>query len=112
MRCFCTTDMLAIRWCLNMMKDVCIDSVFIQSDPLNIVDCINYVLGLANLDHIDLDCKSLLNSFKFSNVMHSRRCFTVDAHHMASLAKTVGSKTWFGCLPCVSSVVSDHVVSA
>lgn len=72
--------------------------MLIQSDPLNAMDCINFILVVANLDHIVVDCRSLLGSFKFASVMFLSTCFIMDARHMANMAKVVGSKLLVGVL--------------
>lgn len=108
----CLAEMLAIRWSLNLVKGLGCNKVLIQPDSSSTVDCINSVMSITNFDHIALDCRVLLNSFSMASVTFLSRLYNVDAHHMACLAKTVGSRTWCGCLPSGNPSVSlDDVLA-
>lgn len=102
----CLAELLAIRWNLNIAKNLSLEQVLIQIDTKCAVDCINTLTILANCDLITSDCRALLDSFGNVVVVFLSRLYNVDAHHLVVLEKFVGSKCWIGYLPHGSVVVS------
>lgn len=84
---------LAIILSLHLAKDLKLQCIFIQSDALNVVGCIDGTKSDAALEPIAVDCRLLLSSFNFSSVMFISKSLNVDAQNLVSLGKTFGSKT-------------------
>lgn len=84
---------LAIRWGLQVAKDLKLDKVLVQSDVMFVVDYINAFEFSIVLDNIVANCKLLLNSFKEAYIMFLNKNFKGDAHNMIDFLKRIGSKT-------------------
>ncbi|MCI32683.1 hypothetical protein A2U01_0053897 [Trifolium medium] len=97
-------EIQALRWGLSLAIDLHMDRIVVQSDYLNAVDCINLVSNFAVIDHIDADCRFLLDKFCFSSVMFISRSCNLEAHNLVGIVKVVGSRTWIGGLPTLNSV--------
>lgn len=94
-----TAEALAIRWCLQIAAELKLDKILVQSDALNVVDCLNGVISSAILDPLILDCKHILSSFKQFAVMFISRNLNVDVHYMVGVGNVVGSNKWMGIIP-------------
>lgn len=84
-----TTEILAIRWSLQLVKELKIESFTIQSDVLVLVDCINGTDYIATLDPIVNGCKILLGGFIDATLMYVNRDSTLNAHHMVGVGKSL-----------------------
>ncbi|XP_058784919.1 putative disease resistance RPP13-like protein 1 [Vicia villosa] len=74
-------EILAIRWSLQLAKELKLNCLIIQSDALTAVDCINGIVEDAVLEPIAADCRFFLSSFSCASVMFIRRTDNVDAHN-------------------------------
>ncbi|XP_058776112.1 uncharacterized protein LOC131650418 [Vicia villosa] len=106
-------EAMAIRWALSLMQAIHLDNAVLQSDALNVIDSIYGLNYIADLDPIVADCKHLITCFRNVSVSFIGRRGNVDAHHMVGVGRTLGNKTWLGCIPnlysspsCINSVVA------
>ncbi|KAL5073683.1 hypothetical protein RYX36_012667 [Vicia faba] len=86
-------EMLAIRWSLQVAKNLKLTSFMVKSDALAIVDNINGIVFNANLDSIVGDCKTLISDFSSVSIMFISRTSNVVAHQLFGIDKSLGSKT-------------------
>lgn len=56
-------EMLAIRWCLSLARNLQIQKIIIHSDCTTVVDCVNGVKKSVVLDPITEDCRLISKSF-------------------------------------------------
>ncbi|XP_058783366.1 uncharacterized protein LOC131658047 [Vicia villosa] len=87
-------ELLAIRWCLQIAKDIHLDKVLVQSDAMIVVDCINSTISNAALDLIAGDVRDLCNIFSLCSVMYLNRVFISDAHNLVKWGKLLGARSW------------------
>ncbi|XP_058776202.1 uncharacterized protein LOC131650515 [Vicia villosa] len=104
-------EILAIRWSLQLAKELELNRLIIQSDAPTAVDCINGVAKDAVLEPIAADCRFLLNSFSCTSVMYIRRNENVDAHNVARLGKLLGSRTWLNGYPAEETIMNFYNLS-
>ncbi|XP_058760957.1 uncharacterized protein LOC131634317 [Vicia villosa] len=97
-------ETLAIRWSLQVAKELKVERILVQSDALSVVDCINAVSVRADIDHVIRDCQFLLSSFKFASVVFINRSFNSDAHSFVGLGNRFGSRTWLEMPSCCNSI--------
>lgn len=83
---------LAIRWGLQVAKDLKLDKMLVQSNVMFVVDCINAFEFSIVLDNIVANCKLLLNSFKEVYIILNKN-FNDDGHKIVDFLKRIGSKT-------------------
>lgn len=81
----------------------------VQSDALVVVDCINRMAFNADLDPIVADCRILMSGFINVAIMFIMRTLNSDVHHLVSLSKSIGSRTWTGHIPNVEQYPCNHV---
>ncbi|XP_058774462.1 uncharacterized protein LOC131648749 [Vicia villosa] len=105
-------ELLAIRWSLQVAKDLGLKDFVVQSDALVMVDCINGVVFNADLDPIVADCRNLISGFNNVRVMFIRRTLNGDAHHLVCLGKSLGYRTWTGHIPSVNHFCCSSVSSS
>ncbi|XP_058778794.1 uncharacterized protein LOC131652829 [Vicia villosa] len=96
-------EAMAIRWALSLMQSIHLDNAVLQSDALSVIDSIWGLSYIADLEPIVADCKHLLACFRNVTVSFVGRSGNVDAHHMVGVGRTLGNKTWIGCIPTVAS---------
>ncbi|XP_058732761.1 uncharacterized protein LOC131604333 [Vicia villosa] len=92
-------EALAIRWCLKMAAKLKLERILVQSDCLNIVECINGVSKLVVADHIAADCRDLFKCFSLASVMFIPRVRNVEAHRLVKFGHSIGSRTWLDGVP-------------
>lgn len=92
-------ELLAIRWCLQMAKSMAIEHFMLHSHARFVVDCINNLQVSGHFHDIVVDCRILLESFVDASVIYLSRKKNGDAHFMAGVGKSEGSRTWLGCIP-------------
>ncbi|XP_058776904.1 uncharacterized protein LOC131651249 [Vicia villosa] len=102
-----TAEVLAIRWGLQLAKELHIGKILVQSDALNVVDCINCVRQFASIDLIAIDVRCLLSSFSLGSVMYLCRQQNTEAHNLVGLGRLFGDRSWLVEPPSVSSVLSS-----
>ncbi|XP_058739812.1 uncharacterized protein LOC131611980 [Vicia villosa] len=99
-----TAEAMAIRWGLQVARDLKLQKIVVQSDALVVVDCVNKMDFSVVLEPIVLDCSEIKLYFDVVTVMYVSRNFNTDAHHMVSIGKTAGCRTWLGFIPKLDSV--------
>ncbi|XP_058766067.1 uncharacterized protein LOC131639600 [Vicia villosa] len=102
-------ELPAIRWCLGVAMEMKLDRILLQSNALEVVDCINGCQHIAAFEHIAEDCRLGLNSFKFAVVMFIPRNINVDAHNLVGIGKRIGSRACLGSYPIEIPVVSNSL---
>ncbi|XP_058742583.1 uncharacterized protein LOC131615095 [Vicia villosa] len=101
-----TVEMLAIRWSIRLALDLKIERLVVQSDCLNVVDCVNSVAVFATIEPVAEDVRCLLSHFLFASLMYVGRKFNTEAHSLVGAGNILGSKTWIGAIPSQNSIVT------
>lgn len=100
-------EILAIRWLLQVAKDLGLKEFVLQSDAFAVVDCVNGFVTYADLNPIVLDCKTLFSRFSDVSIMFIIRIIIVDAHQLAGIGRTLGSRTWTGHIPNIGPSICN-----
>ena len=102
-----TAEALGIRWCMQLAKDQRIKEIIVQSYALVVVECIRGSNSIAGIEHIVVDCKTLMNAFRKVFVNFIGRDLIVLSHRLVGYAMQVGNKSWLGYpLPLNNVMVS------
>lgn len=72
------TELLVVRWGLQLAKDLLFENFTLQSNALFIFDCINQIQHFASLYHIVIDHRLLFESFKDTIVMFVSKILICD----------------------------------
>ncbi|XP_058749287.1 uncharacterized protein LOC131622279 [Vicia villosa] len=104
-------ELLAIRWCLQVAKEIHLDKIIVQSDAMTVVDGINSNMSNAALELIAGDVRELCSFFKFSAIMYLNRLFLSDAHNLVKWGKILGARSWTVDPPVCFSVMAPVGVS-
>lgn len=109
----CLAEAMGVRWALQEAVGLSIQSLKLSSDALSAVNCVNKVSTIASITPIIVDCWNLIEQIPFVMVTHVSRELNVEAHNLAALAKSVGTRCWQGnAPPCLfSSPFCNPVVS-
>ncbi|XP_058776247.1 uncharacterized protein LOC131650559 [Vicia villosa] len=105
----CMAEAMAVKWALSLVQSLHFDNFVIQSDALQVVNCISGLSVIADIVPIVADCKSLLASFKNVVICFNSRDYNSEAHHMVGIGRLHGSKTWFDCIPQFASIPSCNL---
>lgn len=105
------TELLAVKWCLKIEKDLHLECINTHFDALFIVDCINNFHQLDSLDNIIIDCRLLLESFRDTSLLFVSRSFNCDAHRLVGTGKRLGSRTQMGCILSLNTDLGDLSIS-
>jgi ribonuclease HI len=92
-------EALGLRWAIQIAISQGIQSVSIVCDALGVVNCVNGKCTVAVINHVIQDCRNLLKSIPFVMVSHVSRELNREAHVLASMAKSVGCRSWLGNVP-------------
>jgi ribonuclease HI len=92
-------EALGLRWAIQTAISQGIQSISFVCDALGVVNCVNGKCTVAVIDHVIQDCRNLLKSIPFVMVSHVSRELNREAHVLASMAKSVGCRSWLGNAP-------------
>jgi hypothetical protein len=96
-----------LHWAIQTAINQGIQSISFACDALGVVNCVNCKSTMAALDPIIQDCRKLLKTIVIVNRVS--RELNREAHVLASMAKSVCSRSWLGNAP--SNLVSFLVDS-
>lgn len=112
-------EAMGVRWALQYATAQGIQSVEVISDALGVVNCVNKNSVVLSIEPVVYDCWKLLEKIPFVTVKHVNKELNSEAHNLASLAKIVGTKFWWGNasrnqvnFSAVTTVVSNEQASS
>lgn len=92
-------EAMGVRWALQEAVGMHIQNLVLSSDALNVVNCVNKISVVASTEPVIVDCWKLIEQIPFVMVIHACRELNAEAHNLASLAKSVGTRCWQGNAP-------------
>jgi ribonuclease HI len=92
-------EALGLRWAIQTAISQGIHSISFSCDALGVVNCVRGKSKVAAIDSVIHDCRTLLDSIPSVMVNYVSRELNKEAHVLASMAKSLGSRTWLGIVP-------------
>jgi hypothetical protein len=92
-------EALGPRWAIQTAISQGVHSISFSSDALGVVNCVSGKSKVAAIDSVIHDCRTLLDSIPSLMVNYVSRELNKEAHVLAPMDKSLGSRTWLGFVP-------------
>jgi hypothetical protein len=92
-------EALGLRCAIQTAISQGVHSISFSSDALGVVNCVSGKSKVAAIDSVIHDCRTLLDSIPSLMVNYVSRELNKEAHVLAPMDKSLGSRTWLGFVP-------------